>query len=226
MLLRKISYKIALQFTGFVFLLFMINGAVFLAADFENGRRMAEFRLQRTSSFVLGKIAGWPNIQPEKFPPRLREHIRITNLQGQHLYTGNVFADHPFSPETGHSDMLIQGDEYGVFTVPLVRKGVLLGFVQVAEPERLPLGDFPRRVIIYLLVSIFVSGLTFVVGLFFARRSLKPAEEMMERLEQFTQDASHELKTPLAALRSSLELALKNGKEYLPVPCQMWILLR
>lgn len=190
----------------------MINGAVFLAADFENGRRMAEFRLQRTSSFVMGKIAGWPNIHPEKFPLRMREHIRVTNLQGEHLYAGNVFSDHPFSPESGRSEMMIQGDEYSVFTVPLVRKGVLLGFVQVAEPERLPLGDFPRRVIIYLLVSVFVSLLTFVVGLFFARRSLKPAEEMMERLEQFTQDASHELKTPLAALRSSLELALKTGK--------------
>jgi hypothetical protein len=36
-----------------------------------------------------------------------------------------------------------------------------------------------------------VSGITFFVGLFFARRSLKPAEQTMERLEQFTQDAAH-----------------------------------
>jgi signal transduction histidine kinase len=35
---------------------------------------------------------------------------------------------------------------------------------------------------------------------------------MMERLEQFTQDASHELRTPLAALLSSLDLALLSGE--------------
>ncbi len=212
MLLRKISYRIALQFTGFVFLLFMINGAIFLAADLENARRMAEFRLQRSSSSVISQIEGWPNIRPERLPPRMRDHIRIVNLQGQPVYVGAVFAGSPFSADEGRMELSLQGDDYGVFTAPLVRRGVLVGFVQVAEPERLPLGDLPRRVAIYLFVSVLVSGLTFLVGLFFARRSLKPAEEMMERLEQFTQDASHELKTPLAALRSSLELALKTGK--------------
>lgn len=212
MLLRKISYRIALQFTGFVFLLFMINGAVFLVADYENGRRMAEFRLQRSSSFVMDQIDAWPDVSPDKLPPRMRDHIRIVNLQGEPMYVGSLFADTPFSADDERSELSLQGDEFGISTLPLIRKGVPVGFVQVAEPERQPLGDFPLRVAIYLLVSVLVSGLTFFVGLFFARRSLKPAEEMMERLEQFTQDASHELKTPLAALRSSLELALKTGK--------------
>ena len=45
MLFRKISYKIALQFMAFVFLLLFINGALFFAVDFGNSRRQMQFRL-------------------------------------------------------------------------------------------------------------------------------------------------------------------------------------
>ena len=36
-------------------------------------------------------------------------------------------------------------------------------------------GDLPSRAVTYLIVSVLISGLTFVVGISFARRSLKPA---------------------------------------------------
>jgi signal transduction histidine kinase len=51
-----------------------------------------------------------------------------------------------------------------------------------------------------------------VLGLWFARRSLAPAERMFERLTQFTHDASHELRTPLAVINSELDLALRTGE--------------
>ena len=54
--------------------------------------------------------------------------------------------------------------------------------------------------------------LTAVLGLWFARRSLAPAERMFERLTQFTHDASHELRTPLAVVNSELDLALRTGE--------------
>lgn len=108
--------------------------------------------------------------------------------------------------------MRIEEDDMSVLTVPVMSHGKLKAYAQIADMERLRLGDVPLRALLYLIVSISVSALTFFVGIFFARRSLKPAEEMMMRLEQFTQDASHELRTPLAALNSSLDLALKTGK--------------
>lgn len=212
MIFRRISYRIALQFTGFVFLLFMVNGAMFLAADFQNARRMFDFRLEQSSAVVMRNLKAWPDVKPHELPAHMRDRIRIVNIQGMPVYAGAMFTEVPFSADSPHTAIMVQGDAYSVFTVPLVRKGVPLGFLQVVEPERAMLGDLPRRVAIYLIVSVAVSGLTFLVGLFFARRSLKPAEEMMVRLAQFTQDASHELRTPLAALRSSLDLALKTGK--------------
>lgn len=43
-----------------------------------------------------------------------------------------------------------------------------------------------------------------------ARRTLKPIEEAMEAQGRFTADASHELRTPLTAMRSEIEVALRE----------------
>jgi signal transduction histidine kinase len=106
----------------------------------------------------------------------------------------------------------VEEDHYQLLTTEVRQGEKILGFLQVAELSRVQAGELTPRAILYLIVSAAISLLTFFVGLFFARSSLKPAEQMMERLEQFTQDASHELRTPIAALSSSLDLALRSGK--------------
>lgn len=46
---------------------------------------------------------------------------------------------------------------------------------------------------------------------YWARRTLTPIEEAMAAQNRFTSDASHELRTPLAALRTEIEVALREG---------------
>ncbi len=209
---RRISLHIALQFMGFVFLLFLVNGSLFLVADFGNVRRMARGRLLRDAQMVLNQAERVFQGGTLALPPPVEERVRILNADGQVLRAGWLFSDIPSFMTEGYSTIEVREESYTVLTIPLVSDNRVYGFAQVAGMERLPVRDLPLRWGLYLLVSILVSALTFLVGLFFARRSLKPAGQMMERLEQFTQDASHELRTPLAALSSSLDLALKNGK--------------
>lgn len=45
---------------------------------------------------------------------------------------------------------------------------------------------------------------------FLARRTLKPIEDAHEAQSRFTSDASHELRTPLAAMKTELEVALRD----------------
>lgn len=212
----RISNTIALQFTGLIFLLLLLNGLLFLAADFGNARRVSEDRLKRMSQTVAEPAETYlttPDARPI-FPPPVRERIRIVDAKGNTLYTGAFFGEEiPFFANPGYRVFTTdRDDQIALLTIPVVHNGSVRGFVQIANSERAELKILPARSALYVLLSLCISGLVYVVALFFARKSLEPAERVMQRLEQFTQDASHELRTPLAALNSSLDLALKTGK--------------
>lgn len=209
---KRISHIIALQFTAFIFLLFFINGAIFLFADLTNSRNQTRNRLERLSHFVVDSEYDMFIMAPRELPPMMRERVRIMSAEGEPLYIGALFADVPFKSLPRHSGMRIDGELYDVLTLPVPRKGPPGAYVQIAEIDRQPYDTLPLRSALYLLISAAVSALTYVVGLFFAKRSLRPAEHMVKRLEQFTQDASHELRTPIAVLSSTLDLSLKTGK--------------
>ena len=213
MLFKRISYKIALQFMGFVFLLLLVNGALFLVADFSNARRQTNARLLRTAHLMIDQSEVDMRNLAATLPPPMRDRVRIVDAQSRVIYGGGLFDDVPApSIYEGLSDITIENEQYSVLTMPIMRGVTRLGSLQVVDVQHVQVGELPLRAFIYLLLSVAISILTFLVGLLFARHSLKPAEHMMERLEQFTQDASHELRTPLAALSSSLDLALKNKK--------------
>lgn len=210
MIFHRVSYRIAWQFTAFVFLLLVLNGIVFLAADLGNARRQAQFRLQE--SLRLMQKAEMSQGRLPRIPPMLREHLRLLDAEGNPLHTGDFFTDVPVSLTEGYDDVRVNGVLHRVVTQPILQGRRVVGYVQLADLERVQLSELPERIGLYLAVSILISIGTFWVGLFFAKRSLRPAQEMMEKLEQFTQDASHELRTPLTAARTSLELA-ELGKD-------------
>jgi len=68
-----------------------------------------------------------------------------------------------------------------------------------------------------LKINLFYYNLAILIlssigGYFLARRTLRPIEEAMDSQNRFTADASHELRTPLAAMRSEIEVALRDEK--------------
>jgi len=58
-----------------------------------------------------------------------------------------------------------------------------------------------------LLILILSSGMSY----FLARKTMRPIEEAMEAQNRFTADASHELRTPLTAMKSEIEVTLRDN---------------
>lgn len=67
-----------------------------------------------------------------------------------------------------------------------------------------------------LFFLIYINGLIFVVsafaGYFLAGKTLAPIEQALNEQRRFVADASHELKTPLTALQTSIEVGLRDRK--------------
>lgn len=64
--------------------------------------------------------------------------------------------------------------------------------------------------LVYFNFSILL--LAAISSYFFAKKTLDPIKKAMEAQNRFTADASHELRTPLTAMKSEIEVALRDTK--------------
>lgn len=70
-----------------------------------------------------------------------------------------------------------------------------------------------HQIIFQLLrINVVVAVVILIAGYYLSGKTLEPIENSMKQQKKFVADASHELKTPVAALRTSLEVNLMDKK--------------
>ena len=99
-----------------------------------------------------------------------------------------------------------------MYTKPVMTNGQLLGYVRVAQPldrEDRAIEGLKSGLLFGTLVALIVSG---IGTAFLVRQSMNPIFKNMQQLRQFAADASHELRNPIAAVRTNSAVALKHAE--------------
>jgi two-component system, OmpR family, sensor histidine kinase CiaH len=67
-----------------------------------------------------------------------------------------------------------------------------------------------RLTLTLILINIGIFGVAGLAGYFLAGRTLRPIKDMIDDQNRFITDASHELRTPITSLKTSIEVNLRN----------------
>ena len=89
----------------------------------------------------------------------------------------------------------------------------VLGYLRVSHPwfeVTKPTRQLVADLAIGLVVLVLVVG---AIGWLLSGLAMRPVQESYQRLKQFTADASHELRTPIAIIQANVQLALSELEE-------------
>lgn len=157
-----------------------------------------------------------PNLEKdEDLPERLVSFIIETDTEGNVLNINSSFE----SEDSFYEEALESAQENqnirGNFTLDnnewayIVRENQaskVYGYLDITAQQNV----LEKLVITFSIVSIIMIFFIFLISNFLTNRSIKPIKEAFEKQKQFISDASHELKTPLAVIRTNVDVLLSN----------------
>jgi signal transduction histidine kinase len=167
--------------------------------------------LARAASTDLEMKDGHPHIEDIDQFNGNNQAVQWFDAQGQQLIRqGKHVLTIPLNPK---KQIQVQQEPLAILGVTLSvhdkHTNQLVGFVRASETLE-GLNNTIHRLDVGLggsiLVALLLSGLS---GIWFIRQVMQPIQQSFQKLQQFTADASHELRSPLMAIKSNASVALR-----------------
>ncbi|PIR53185.1 hypothetical protein COU76_02410 [Candidatus Peregrinibacteria bacterium CG10_big_fil_rev_8_21_14_0_10_49_10] len=210
-MLPELRKRVSIGFSLAIFVLLMLQGTFCIFRDYNDQIKSTDSFVEADAKTVIADMEEPEHLARITLPTIAQQRSRLFDAEKKLLYAGTIFVGETPILEENPWFLSYNNNTYRIITLPIYANGdIAQGYLQMGTPvvalsDRLQIG-LTRTLLYALLISI---G-TFFLGLLFQKKSLRPAYEMFEHLEQFSQDVNHELKTPLASARSSLELATNS----------------
>jgi signal transduction histidine kinase len=93
-------------------------------------------------------------------------------------------------------------------TLPVYQDSLLIGYLQVATPLEETQNNLAQLRLVLLLTVPITLGVIGVAGWYLGGIAMQPIRDSYNQLQRFTSDASHELRSPLAAITSNAQYGL------------------
>jgi len=146
------------------------------------------------------------------------DHIDIDwfSPSGEILWTTNTNTESLQQREKGilqpvyRTVHLSEAEPLRQMTEPIVINGKLLGYLRISHPWFEVTKPVKQ---LFLDLAIGTTLMVFVVllcGWWLAGIAMEPVRESYQRLKQFTADASHELRNPIAVIQTNVQVALAD----------------
>ena len=140
-----------------------------------------------------------------------QQGLQWFDLQGRLIsQQGTSIINLPFS-KNEVEQLQTKKNRIQAVTLPIINsdEGRLIGYVRVSQSLQ-ELDETINKLDWGLSGGIFIAlAVSGVGGIWLTRQAMQPIEQSFQRLKQFTADASHELRSPLMAVKSNAAVALK-----------------
>jgi signal transduction histidine kinase len=213
LLFRKARLKWNFIFTLTIAFLFLTASSVVYFLFRNINSVQFDNELIELSSEVEKRVMNLPTLIREKMlslgenRPLLylseEEVLQIYDLEGKKVYDIGIDFPEPAFFKEGFSEQ----NEFRFYTKIIKNvRGIPMMFVRIGKSEK-EFYDNQQSFfnVLFLLFLVIVVG-SWILSNFLSFYILRPLKTSYEQLKRFTSDASHELKTPLSVLRTSIDL--------------------
>ena len=168
--------------------------------------------LAKAAAFNMDKEDGELDVDYDEILVGAEQTIEWFDLEGELLFLqGKYDLEFPLDLEQSLQNYNLPVPLRS-FTIPvknLEDEGEIIGYVRVSE-SLTELQNTLRRLDYGLGSGVAIALLLSTIGgIWLTRKAMQPIESSFERLRQFTADASHELRSPLMAIKTNADVALK-----------------